>query len=138
MLKLTFALMAITIAVLGESSLANQAMDHPLQEKVAKSDIVFLGTVQQLDYVMPAGKKVVGRTALIRVDTPLKGNPKGEVLLAYGTEVWELEPECCDMARVYLFFLRRLPDGRYTTASGRFGIYRVKGMSPTFPWQMTE
>ena len=129
--------MAIAIAAYGESSLANQAMDRPLQEKVAESDIVFLGTVQQVDYAMPTGK-VRGRTALVRVDTLLKGGPKGDVFVAYDTGETELEPECCEAGVVYLFFLRRAPDGRYVSANGPFGIYKVKGVLPTFQWQMTK
>lgn len=138
MRTLAFLLLAVAMAAFAGPNLANQAMDRPLEEKVAASDIVFLGTVQQLDYAPPSGKKVVGRTALVHVDTPLKGNPKGDVLVAYDTGEWELSPECCDMGRVYLFFLRKAPNGTYVSAAGQFGIYMVKGMAPTFPWQMTE
>lgn len=137
MLKRTFALMAITMAAFGESSLANQAMERPLQEKVAESDIVFLGTVQQSDYVMPEGKGR-GRAALVRVDTPLKGNPKGDVVVAIDTGISEMEPLCCEAGGVYLFFLSKAPDGTYVSVNGPFGIYKVKGILPTFPWQTND
>jgi hypothetical protein len=137
MFKIILAMMVITITVSGEPCLANQATDLPLQKKVALSDMVFIGTVRQLNYVMSSGG-VRGRTALVHIDTPLKGRQKGDVLVAYDTGDTELEPECCETGGIYLFFLASVPDGRYGTVDGPFGIYKIKGMMPTFEWQMAK
>jgi hypothetical protein len=80
------ATLGLAIALAGSAS-ANQAKDIPLEEKVADADIVFVGTVSQINV---PDQRLIGseHLALVHVDTVLKGQPGKDVNVLYGGEIY--------------------------------------------------
>jgi hypothetical protein len=108
-----------------------------LEKKVADADIVFIGTVSQINV---PDTRLIGseHLALVHVDTILKGEPGKDVNILYGGGIYELAPLCCEANEIYLFFLRKDGRGIYETVSGPFGTYKIRQDRQSFDWQIKK
>jgi hypothetical protein len=120
------ALVAVALSATwcGQSTLANQAPEMPLEQKVHEATIVGIGTVIAVN-VSDSRRIGMEHIATIRIDTLLKGSPVSNIALVYGTNVYELDPLCCEIGVTYLFFLQRDERGLFTSINGPRGVYRI-------------
>jgi hypothetical protein len=139
---------ALLVAVLVTGSLyAYAPRQLTLEEKVAASTIVIIGTVES-DNLVSDTDNSGRRMATITVETWLKGKEPVKVKLAHGTgETWlkgkepikvklahgtdmaEFEPDCCVAGGRYLLFLLDEGDGTYKTAAGMDGAITISTTS---------
>ena len=121
------AIEALCILATLVCSTASQAFEFPkmpLDQKVAKATLVFVGTVEDVDFQdrQRAGNE---RLALVRVDQALKGSPDKDVRVVYRNGIVEYALDCCVKEGRYLFFLTQDKRGFYESVSGADGVYRV-------------
>lgn len=85
---------------------------------VQESDVILVGKVVNLS-------SFEQNQAIARIEpiTWIKGS--GEVHFLYRTGIQELDPECCEIGRSYLLFLRRQPDGTFVPVGGKQGVVPV-------------
>ena len=117
--KLTFIVLMLC------SQLAAMALgikELTLEEKSSRSDLVFIGQAASADAIV---KSRVEQVALVRIETRLKGSAQGLVKVRYRGSISELDADCCDLGKKYIFFLRLGRDGIYESVNGRFGILRI-------------
>jgi hypothetical protein len=62
--------------------------------------------------------------AHVRVDTVLKGSPPEALDVLVKGSISELDPDCCDIGKVYLFLLSKVKN-KFESVHGRFGIYLI-------------
>ena len=93
---------------------ANSLTMKTMDQMVSESDVILVGTVIEL-----SSFEGTQGLALIQNTAPIKGS--GEIKLIYKTGISELDPDCCELGKKYLFFLRRQPDGYFVTVGGRQG-----------------
>lgn len=117
--------MALALALSGFSGFMSQAYcfelkKQSLEEKVSKSELVFIGTVtktirnpQDFGYDL----------ALITPVEILKGSPAQEIRVTFNGSIPEAQPNCCNIGKLYLFFVSKNPKGDYYPVNGRYGIY---------------
>jgi len=112
---------ALLVVVLMSGSLyAYAPRQLTLEQKVAASTIVIIGTVES-DNLASDTDNSGRRIASIDVETWLKGKGPIKVKLAHGTDMPEFEPNCCVAGGRYLLFLLEVGDGTYKTAAGMGG-----------------
>jgi hypothetical protein len=123
MFKLSFVALAVAVwlSLIGQAS-ANHVRDFTLEEKVAQSEAVFIGTVLNPTY--PMKREFVSDVALVQVTTILKGSPGPKTFVAYGAGP-ESPWSCCVKNGVYLFFVGKTVDGIYAPTDEGYGIYQV-------------
>ena len=97
--------------------------DISLDEKVSRSDAVFVAQVIALDKskLQSDGTEY----SLAKIELVLKGSVSGHVRVVSRSLFSELNPDCCDVGKRYLFFVKTQPDGSYLSANGRYGIYEL-------------
>jgi hypothetical protein len=95
-----------------------------LEEKVAKSSLVFIGTIKESDY-KDARRKSYESVALVRVDQVLKGSVSGDVQLLYSEGIAESALDCCIDGGTYLFFVSANERGLMRSVNGPNGIYQI-------------
>ena len=117
-MRITSAL--LVIALMNGSLYAYAPRQLTLEQRVAASTIVVIGTVES-DNLVSDTDNSGRRIATIAVETWLKGEGPLKVKLAHGTDMAEFEPSCCVAGRRYLFFLLDKGDGTYKTAAGMDG-----------------
>ncbi len=116
---LAFVVIALGLAfpgAVGALVLNKKTMD----QMVAESDLIMIGRVESLSVAPPYGDGI----AQIRGVAAVKG--LADVTLVYRTGMTELNPDCCEIGKSYLFFLRRQPGGEYFTVGGRQGAIEAK------------
>ena len=115
---LTIALgLAITApGSVGANALTMKTMDQMVQE----SDVILIGRVVELSHF-----EKTQSLAIVESISSIKGS--GEIKLIYKTGISELDPNCCELGKRYLFFLRRQPDGYFVTVGGRQGAIAAEG-----------
>jgi hypothetical protein len=115
----TCLLAGLILAIPAVNAKALVATDLPLEEKVAHSDAVLIGTVTSI-----AGERG-DRFAVVKVGTVLKGKAADTIAVFVDVGIAELTPDCCDVGGKYLFFLLKGYKNRYEIFDGRYGRYRV-------------
>lgn len=92
----------------------------PLEEKVASSDFVFIGSVVKII----KNNQDFGYDLAVTTPTEvLKGTPPAEVNIIFNGSIPENQPSCCDTGKSYLFFVSKNPKGDYYPVNGRYGVY---------------
>lgn len=113
----------ITLAVIGDAR-ANEVREMSLENKVRLSAIVVIGSV--ISTKTETVSNIELEYARIRVDTVLKGKvPDSVDVLAKGS-ISEMDPNCCEVGKTYLFFLVKSRNGKFESANGPFGIYPIR------------
>ncbi|WP_266157713.1 hypothetical protein [Dyella silvatica] len=95
-----------------------------LEEKVAKSTFVFIGTVKEADY-QDLRRTRSESVAQVRIDTLLKGTATGDVEVIYSNGIAESAPDCCVLGGKYLFFVAANSQGLLQSVNGPYGIYLI-------------
>lgn len=137
-------ILATVLLLVGFSQIADarDTREHDLPEKVEGSDEIFVGTVIALSSPDPRINGVA-EYAVVRVDKALKGGGIGHekkfVIKGFSAE---LNPDCCQIGKSYLFFARngyevfvmgarefsmaRIHEGDFLSAvNGRFSTYLI-------------
>jgi hypothetical protein len=111
------------VAVLARHAAANEVREYSLEKKARIADVVVAG------HVLSIGADPPGRGgwpyARVRVDVVLKGTPRGDIEVLTDAGIAEMDPECCEVGKSYLFFLERVKSGRFESVNARFGIYAL-------------
>lgn len=110
----------LVAALLSGSLYAYAPRQLTLEQKVAASTIVIIGTVES-DNLASNTDNSSRRIATIAVEIWLKGKGPGKVKLAHVMDMAEFEPYCCVVGGRYLLFLLDEGDGTYKTAAGMGG-----------------
>ena len=122
-------LTVLAVSTIGKQSVAFEETPLPLDKKARMADLVIVGEVAGLS------NRVVGeireKFAKVTVTATLKGQSLGSVSVMYSGPISELNPNCCEVGRSYVFFLRNFGTGEYESADGRFGIYPIGSQSMT-------
>ena len=118
------SLIAFMLAVIPLGSGANQLRAMTLEEKVAKSDVVVVGTVVA---TAPdsSNSGYSPEYAKIEVSEILKGMPGKTLNVQYKGPIPEENPSCCLVGKKYLFFLRKIDGSSYVSVNHRLGIYNL-------------
>jgi hypothetical protein len=106
------------------TSSANQLRVMSLDETVAKSEVVVIGTVTAIDLDANTGAYAV-KYALVEVVQTLKGLPAGTIKVEYRGPLPEENPACCSVGKSYLLFLRKSRDAIYVSVNHGFGVYNL-------------
>jgi hypothetical protein len=86
-----------------------------VDDMVHESDIIIVGHVTGLHQ----SESSRDMYASIKAVYGIKGFR--DVNLIYRTGIRELDPDCCEVGKTYLLFLRRQPNGFFVTVGGRQG-----------------
>ena len=110
----------VFVMVLAGLSYPVQALSVELSKKfidqmVGESDLIMIGRVEALSNSDTSSD----RLAKVRGIYGIKG--LADVTLIYRTGISEFDPDCCEVGKAYLFFLRRQPNGLFVTVGGRQG-----------------
>ena len=90
------------------------------EERLSQSQLVIVGTAGTEEAV-----STVETYTHVNVQFVLKGQPPADVLVLTKDPVRDGDPDCCVAGETYLFLLIRMPNGRYASVNGRFGVYRL-------------
>jgi len=107
---------------------ANQLKENELAQRLADSDLVVVGTVEEL---LECGARQVGEcsphsaTAVVMVSDVLKGVPPSELLFRCNEPMVESSPDACHPGRKYLLFLRADGNGVFHSVNGPYGAIDV-------------
>jgi hypothetical protein len=123
-MKLNLLAMAGALAAAVTPAQGNGLREPTLAEKMARSELVVIGTVNRT-----SGRPGLGSDgmATLTVLTTLKGEASEVIIVSTSSTVAELDPRCCEVGATYLMFLRAGSGGRYQSVSGGYGIVRVGG-----------
>ncbi len=117
------ARLMLVLSALGTSvpAFANLVSETTFQQKTSQAEVVILAIVKAV-HGRPGSN---GSTATLAVSRILKGqSPKIIQVLTY-SDIAELNPQCCEVGASYMMFLSRLPDGRFVSIRGNYGIIRI-------------
>ncbi len=145
-MKRRFRLLAMAgICLLaGGQTAARETQRLGLAEKVAASDLIFVGKVLSIE--TPAAPAAgVGRYAVLRAERVIRGGdvPEPVKFVVRGFSQ-ELDPDCCETGRRYLVFARRGfdvfsldpagasverqgKDAFHSAVNGAYGAYLIRG-----------
>ena len=107
---------------------ANQLRETELAQRAADSDLVVVGTVEEL---LECGARQVGEcsphsaTAVVMVSDVLKGVPPPQLLFRCNEPIVESSPGACHPGRKYLLFLRADGNGVFHSVNGPYGAIDV-------------
>jgi hypothetical protein len=104
---------------------ANDIVELSLEDKARESDLVVIGTVQE---IFPPTVTQEYSLAEINIKSELKGHVKGKLSFYFNGPISEENPDCCDVNGVYVFFLKKSDLGFYYSVNGPFGIYKIQGL----------
>jgi hypothetical protein len=111
----------IALLLAGQDVSANDVPRYSLEKKARLSDVVVAG------HVLSVGTESPDRggwpTARVRVDAVLKGTPGEEVEVMTRVGISELDLDCCEIGKSYLFFLVKAKNGRFMSVNGPHGVY---------------
>jgi hypothetical protein len=113
----------VLLVTVGDLS-ANEVRDISLEKKARQSDLVVIGRVESTrPENLPGGTFEYAR---VHVDQVLKGKPPDRLDVLTKGSITELDPDCCEVGNVYLFFLvkEKWPN-RFESVHGRYGIYLI-------------
>jgi len=99
-----------------DSAPANLVREPTYQEKMARAQLVVIGTVTA----------VSGSSVTVTVVNRLKGESPDIIAVGTYTRIEEMAVQCCDVGATYLMFLASPRNGgQYFSVWGRFGIIRI-------------
>lgn len=118
----------LNVVVLVGLALPGAALPVELNKKfidqmVAESDLIMIGKVEALS----SSDTSADQLAQVRGIYGIKG--LADVTLIYRTGIRELDPDCCEVGKTYLLFLRRQPNGLFVTVGGRQGAIEASSES---------
>ena len=116
LLTVVLGLVLTASGSVGANALTMKTMDQMVKE----SDVILIGKVVELSHF----ERTQG-LAIVESISFIKGS--GSIKLIYKTGISELDPDCCELGKRYLFFLRRQPDGHFVTVGGRQGAIAAEG-----------
>jgi hypothetical protein len=115
------AVFALAIFFFAGTISAYAVKELSLEEKVKRSDIVFIGRVVSVSESMCFKEH---RCAEVDVSTMLKGK-KQALRVLWGGPITEFDPACCDVGTDYLFFLKRRKGVFFETVNAYHGVYEL-------------
>ena len=118
------SLIAFVLAIIPLVPGANQLRVMTLDEKVARSDVVIVGTVVATE-PESSSSGYAPKYAKIEVSEILKGMPGKTLNVQYKGPIPEEDPSCCLVGKKYLFFLRKIDGSGYVSVNHRLGIYNL-------------
>jgi len=105
---------------------ANQVPEMNFDQKVKRSTLVVLGSVENLDCCSSGSSSGMERgIAHVQVVTYLKGRSAARIKVLYKTGIREFDPNCCEIGKRYLFLLTGEKDDIYRSVNGPYGIFEV-------------
>ena len=111
---------ALILSAATGAVLANEVREMSLEKKARQSDLVVIGRVMSTR--KEKAKDVTLEYARVRVDKILKGTPPEPLDVLSKDSIAELNPDCCEIGRAYLFFLVKAKQSTFASVNGRFGI----------------
>jgi hypothetical protein len=121
--------LVFSVAILvSNASLCYTIEDMGLEAKAKKSDLVFIGTVQQTNCCHENffGASKDSGVALVLPTSVLKGSAPPKVKFRYWMGMPEWRVDCCEIGKSYLFFAVKEESGTYHTVNKRFGVYAME------------
>ena len=109
----------VLMATVPRVAAANELIPYSFDERMNKSDDVVIGRALSLNGT--GISTCCDASATIKVMRVLKGHPSHVVKVFTQNEVIDLDSRCCDIGKVYLFFLSMRPSGIFAIVDGRFG-----------------
>jgi hypothetical protein len=103
---------------------ANQVTELSLEQKARRSDLVVIGRVES---TRPgSNRERAFEYARVHVDRVLKGKPPDHLDVLSKGSIAELDPDCCEIGKVYLFFLMKEKGIKgFESVNGPYGIYPI-------------
>jgi hypothetical protein len=117
------SLIAFLLLAAGSDVLANEVREFSLEKKAHLSDVVVIGHVVSKSQESVADLRL--EFSRIEVDKALKGTPPDRIDVLSNGSIAEMNPDCCEVGKAYLFFLVKRKDNRFESVNGRFGIYAL-------------
>jgi hypothetical protein len=108
---------ALFCLALGAAAIANVTPRYSLEKKVALSDLVVIGRAVSVASFRSGG------FVSVHVDTYLKGSSSSQIDVITRGPIAEQNLKCCVVGKTYLFFLKQLPNRKYLSVNGPFGVY---------------
>ena len=102
---------------------AYSAEEFSLERKVQLSDAVVIGRVVSEPRKLDTNSAFEYNT--IHTEITLKGTVPKSFDFINKTGIPEDEPDCCEVGKVYLLFLRNLRNNKYEFINGMFGAYKI-------------
>src|SRR6185312_14288624 len=113
-------LVLFVLLAVGGEGLANVVREYPLEKKVHLSDTVVIGRVVSVGQEPGASP---AEFAHVQVDKVLKGPALDSVDVLTKGSISEMDLDCCEVGKVYLFFLLKTQKKIFMSVNGRFGVY---------------
>jgi hypothetical protein len=120
-------LVAFLLLAAGGDVPANEVREYGLEKKARLSDVVVIGHVVSKSQEGEGGLRL--ELSRVQVDKVLKGTLSDGIEVLSKGSISELNPDCCEVGKAYLFFLVKRKDGRFGSVNGRFGIYVLPEVS---------
>ena len=118
------AIVLLVLLVTAGHVSANHVPELSLEEKARRSDLVVIGRVETTRPENLRGGSY--EYARVHVDRALKGKPPDHLDVLSKGMTAELDPDCCEAGKVYLFFLMKEKQSeRFVSANGPYGIYPI-------------
>jgi hypothetical protein len=123
--RLGYAVLLAACVVCGTSNaLGNDVREMSLEKKVRMSDAVVIGQVVSTK-PEHSGESTL-ELASVSVSSVLKGHPPKSIEVLSKGPIAEMDPDCCQIGGVYLFFLVHDKKGNFESVNGRFGVYPMQ------------
>jgi hypothetical protein len=120
--KVTFVLVIISVLMLAKVCFANAVQELNLENKVKRSDIVFIGRVVAVSATVCFKEHYC---ADVEIQTLLKGKKTQTLRVLWGGPITEFDSACCEVDKSYLFFLRRREGVFFETVNAYHGVYEL-------------
>jgi hypothetical protein len=116
------ALVAAASLLFTHLGFANAVTEFSLEEKVRRSDIVFIGHVVSITDHVCYKEFACADVQFLEV---LKGKKIKTVRVLWGSPITEFNPACCEVGKNYLFFLKRRRGDFFETVNAYHGVYEL-------------
>ena len=114
--------LAVVACVTCSVAVANSIDRKSFEFNVKVADVVAIGFV----YGHTDDKSLGVKYARVEVEKLLKGVATKEILFISRSRLSELDPDCCEIGKRYLFLLEKLPNGSFRSVNGPYGTYRIE------------
>ena len=109
----------------GSAASAYGSEGLPLDAKARQSDLVIVGRVVRLHVRSSRSVGIEVRTADVVVKATLKGASQETIEVLYRSPIDEYAPDCCEVGKSYVFFLKKMPNGQFESSDSSYGIYPI-------------
>jgi hypothetical protein len=124
--KTVFSAIFTGVALMGEPAHAFEVPEISLVEKINQSSLVAIGRVSAIN---AESCLIYYNCAKVEVSKILKGHSERNIQVRFGGELIELRPNCCDVGKTYMFYLKNGAQGIYESVNPPHGIFEI----PTSP-----